>query len=437
MGGSIRGGRDSEALAGVGVACVRVPHQRWNHGCWRLGLLCAGVFGCHRAPVNPVEAEPQKSAAPKRDVSLARGEPTKVACDHPCALNAVCPEGSCARYPRLVTRSLTSCLVADDGSAKCWTSMEPGKPPIVKSIPPDVAPLLSLEGDSESMCGVSRNQRLHCWGEHWGPAFAEPSPLPVASLPANLTVRHFSNHYFLCALLSDDSLHCTKLSTPDARLQFTSSVSFGTDPAVGVAAGLVTCVLRRSGTVTCFGDGVSSQLDAVGKDVALGRRALALSVGARHACAVLEGGRVACWGDNGRGQLGQGSTLWPGNLPLSDGPKDVSLGKTAEAVGISAGDDHNCVWFADGRLKCWGANDEGQLGLGDLSDRGGKPGQMGDALPFVDLGEGARVLSVDAGPSTTCALLVDHHVKCWGFGYTPPNVHGRTATGDQVKTLTL
>jgi E3 ubiquitin-protein ligase HERC3 len=44
------------------------------------------------------------------------------------------------------------------------------------------------------------------------------------------------------------------------------------------------------------------------------------------------------------------------------------------------------------------------------------PGQMGDALPAVDLGTGRTALSVSAGYGYTCALLDDASVKCWGQG---------------------
>ena len=313
----------------------------------------------------------------------------------------------------------------------------PAQPPVVKDVRA-IQPALAAEGDRWSSCALGRDLHLRCWGDGWGPLHVEPTTSPVASLPAELTVRQFSNVGFLCALLSDESMRCTKRFDMEEQLRFASSVHFGSDPAVGVATGLVTCVLRRSGAVKCFGDGVGSDFDVVGMDVDLkGHRALALAAGSRHACAIVEGERVVCWGDNGKGQLGQGNVLWSGNLPLGDGPVEVSLGHTARLAGITANDDHSCVWFADGRVKCWGGNDDGQLGLGDLLPRGDKPGQMGDQLPFVDLGQHAKVTAVDAGPSTTCALFFDHRVKCWGWGYTPANAEGRTPTGEQVSAMAL
>jgi alpha-tubulin suppressor-like RCC1 family protein len=62
---------------------------------------------------------------------------------------------------------------------------------------------------------------------------------------------------------------------------------------------------------------------------------------------------------------------------------------------------------------------------------------MGDQLPFVDLGRDAHVVTVAAGPLSTCALLRDGRVKCWGYGYTPANSDGRTATGDEIPVVPL
>ncbi len=85
-------------------------------------------------------------------------------------------------------------------------------------------------------------------------------------------------------------------------------------------------------------------------------------------------------------------------------------------VQIVAGDDHTCVLRADGTVKCWGANPYGELGLGDVADRGDGPGEeMGARLLAVDLGSGRRARVLSAGARHTCALLDDGEVKCWGL----------------------
>ncbi|HET9234472.1 MAG TPA: DUF4215 domain-containing protein, partial [Candidatus Eisenbacteria bacterium] len=76
--------------------------------------------------------------------------------------------------------------------------------------------------------------------------------------------------------------------------------------------------------------------------------------------------------------------------------------------------DHSCALLGGTQVKCWGWNDAGALGLGDTFDRGATPSQMGDGLPFVDLGSGRSARDLYAGDGYSCALLDDGSVKCWG-----------------------
>ena len=91
---------------------------------------------------------------------------------------------------------------------------------------------------------------------------------------------------------------------------------------------------------------------------------------------------------------------------------DLGTGRTAKA--ISAGGSFSCALLDNGFIKCWGHNSYGQLGLGDRSNRGGSANEMGDNLPAVSLGTGRTVKSISSGAYHTCALLDDGSVKCWG-----------------------
>jgi len=341
------------------------------------------------------------------------------------------------RTAHLVTRSLNTCLAREDGSGVCWTKLDERTPVAIQEVS-GIGPVLEVQGDAMSTCALLRDGHLSCWGEHLGESAKAPSGAPVASLPQHLTVKQFSSHYFTCALLSDESLRCANPPQQGVALHFGEPLSFGEDPPVGVSAGLLTCVLRRSGSVVCFGEGESNHFDRQERVIDLrGRRATALASGEYHACAVLEGERVVCWRDVQKRLIAQSKPYWAGAPSSSTGPVEVPLGKVARIRGINAGDHHTCVWFEDGKLKCWGDNDSGQLGLGDLRSRGTEPGQMGDQLPFVDVGRDARVVTVATGPNTTCALLSDGRIKCWGYAYTPANSEGRTPTGDQIPVIPL
>lgn len=107
-----------------------------------------------------------------------------------------------------------------------------------------------------------------------------------------------------------------------------------------------------------------------------------------HTCAVLDNDSVKCWGDNGVGQLGLGDQITRSDNAdeVGDALPVVNLGTGRTAKDITANERDTCALLDNNSLKCWGFNRFGQLGLGDTSDRGDDPNEMGDALPTVDLG---------------------------------------------------
>ena len=80
--------------------------------------------------------------------------------------------------------------------------------------------------------------------------------------------------------------------------------------------------------------------------------------GRSHTCAVLASGAVQCWGINNIGQLGNGSTT------NSSTPVSVIDNGNINAIAVSAGDDHTCAVLASGTVQCWGYNGSGNLGNG-------------------------------------------------------------------------
>ncbi len=153
-----------------------------------------------------------------------------------------------------------------------------------------------------------------------------------------------------------------------------------------------------------------------------------VSMGWLSTCAVFHGG-VKCWGEgNEFGVLGQGDTLARGSLAAPEPPIDeipfVDLG-TDVPVRAVVPDTMACVLFEDGRMKCWGGSEAGVPGVSS-EPLGDEPGEMGAALPYVDLGKGARVVNFDLSGGTACAVLDDGRLKCWGEN----NDQGRLGLGD-------
>lgn len=132
-------------------------------------------------------------------------------------------------------------------------------------------------------------------------------------------------------------------------------------------------------------------------------------------------GEVTCWGDNQYGQLGRGSVVQL-NAPLlaNNSIAPIDLGSSAsgalKAIDISAGFEHSCAILENGSIKCWGSNGSGQLGTATTGNLGDASGEMGNALPVVAVAGGSAV-SISAGSSHTCASFSDGKARCWGDNF--------------------
>ncbi len=155
-------------------------------------------------------------------------------------------------------------------------------------------------------------------------------------------------------------------------------------------------------------------------------------VGGYHTCARLDGannGKVKCWGANQYGQLGRANTAPVGNgsgNPSVSASSTLDLGAGRTAVEIEAGTNHTCVRLDNGQVKCWGLNDFGQLGYNSNINLSDEAGELPSQLPPVPLGAGRTALQLALGVSTTCARLDDGTVKCWGSNESGVPAQGTT-----------
>lgn len=191
------------------------------------------------------------------------------------------------------------------------------------------------------------------------------------------------------------------------------------------------CALRGSGGAVCWGHNYSGVLgyghtDEIGDDetpASAGDILLSnvdtIAAGAGHTCA-LAGGDVFCWGSNNAGQLGYGDpmTTPEGETPTARGP--VPLDGTV--VELSAGQSHTCARMDSGEVTCWGSNAQGQLGTGN-------PDSIGDDEPASAAGPidlGGNAVDIDTFWDSSCAVLDDGGVRCWGS-----NNSGVLGNGDE------
>ena len=122
-----------------------------------------------------------------------------------------------------------------------------------------------------------------------------------------------------------------------------------------------------------------------------------ISMGWYHSCALKNDGRVYCWGLNDEGQLGNGSTT-DSNIPI----QVSSLDKIQV---ISANWVHSCALKNDGSAYCWGPNTGGELGNGSNTSSN---------IP-VKVSNLSEIQAISTGMNHSCALKNDGSVYCWGY----------------------
>ncbi|MFA7542328.1 MAG: hypothetical protein WCZ02_09625, partial [Lysobacterales bacterium] len=157
--------------------------------------------------------------------------------------------------------------------------------------------------------------------------------------------------------------------------------------------------------------------------VGLSSGVVRLAAGHYHSCAQLGTGTVQCWGEDYNGQLGNGGE--------SHGqPTATPVQGLAGVLAIAAGHHHSCAVVAGGTLKCWGANSQGQAGVGETSL------PTFGRLPVAVQGLGSGVVALGAGGEHTCALTSAGAVKCWGRNTSAQLGDGSSARRQAPVTVT-
>ncbi len=240
--------------------------------------------------------------------------------------------------------------------------------------------------------------------------------VPIAAaatpLPTMRAIAVGTNH--TCALTSTGGVKCWG-SNRSGQLGDGSTYDRHTPvDVVGLTSGVVaiaageasTCAITRSGAVKCWGDNGWGRLGngtSANSSVPVGVMGLAsgmsaVAVGLKHACALTSGGGVKCWGSLNRDDTNNARTT----------PVDA-YGVTSGIRAIAAGYYHTCALTGGGGAKCWGSNDSGLLGNGTTT---------ASSIPVDVVGLTSEVTAIAAGRQHTCVLTSRGSMKCWGDNYT-------------------
>ena len=277
-------------------------------------------------------------------------------------------DGDDPRVERLTSVGLVTCAHLEGGDLRCWGGDErmPRVPTIQGAKPVSAA--------DDHACGVRGDGSVLCSGSNQygqlGRDGDEP-PRAVAGLPPVTQVAVAEG--FSCALDREGGVWCWgsnrfgQLGGP--ALPPVNTIAHQVpevSDAVGVlAAGGHACARIRNGTARCWGRANRGQLGtgAVADVVAPAPvgdldHIEQLAIGDWSGCAVLQDGKLWCWGDD---TLGQTSAARRMTEPQPD-PLRVDPG--ARVRDVAVGTFHTCVLIGDRDVRCWGAGADGQLGPG-------------------------------------------------------------------------
>jgi alpha-tubulin suppressor-like RCC1 family protein len=350
------------------------------------------------------------------------------------------PVSSITTATRVLAGDEYACALLGDGTARCWGLGDSGQrgdgsfgtfalePVAVGGLTGAVA----LATGYGHTCALLADATMRCWGENrqgqlGNGTTADPgtaNPVPVSGITG--ATAFTTGAYHTCARLGNGTLRCWGRN--DGRLGNGTYADSSTPvPVSGITTAVVvsgggahTCAVLSDGTVQCWGDNQYGQL---GDGTTTSRTtpvpvggitgAVAISTGWDHTCALLGDGSVQCWGDNEFGQLGDGTTT------RKTTPVPVS-GITG-AVAVTAGWwHHSCALLGDGTVRCWGANEWGQLGNETTT---------GSLSPVTMSGTGVTWTSSD-----TAVATIDASGRATGVGAGTTTITGTDFSGASAST---
>lgn len=311
-------------------------------------------------------------------------------------------------------------------------------------------------------CALFNTGKVKCWGANSegqlgdGTYQSRNTPAEVPGLENVTAIAAGGGH--TCALLATGEVKCFganyygQLGDGTTDKRWTPTPVSGLTDAVSISAGDEhTCAITRENKARCWGKNLYSRIGSGTNErifktpvdvIDLGGNPLSMAPGNEHTCALVEGGRVQCWGHNNYGQVGAEDTRKSPKVPtdvagLESGAKSVSTGfSTSCAVteknsvlcwgwiglydyfkspqeidemrknmtAVAVGGDHICGLTSDGTVKCLGENNYGQLGDGTT-----------EAVYYAKEVKGVEnVKSITANSNYTCTLTGDERVFCWG-----------------------
>jgi alpha-tubulin suppressor-like RCC1 family protein len=326
-------------------------------------------------------------------------------------------------WSQIVGSAGSTCGIRADASLWCWGSDYFGELGIggggeIRTTPVRVGTSTgwtTVSGYDSSSCGVL-NGGLYCWGSNGegqlgdGTVNTQNRPERIGSAADWASVDMGKQH--ACGTRTDGTLWCWGSNYRGALGDGTTldhhtpeQVGTGTDWSSITSGWFFSCATRTDGTLWCWGaDDIGQLGDGGGLDktspveVAGGATDWsAVTAGVFHACGLHTDGSLWCWGANKQGQLGVGKQTFTSGVPV---PVDPHVDWST----VSTYYEHTCATRPDGTAWCWGRNVLGDLGDG-VGQRRFRPQQVGAATQWK---------SIDAAAAFSCGTYRNGDGWCWG-----------------------
>jgi alpha-tubulin suppressor-like RCC1 family protein len=338
-----------------------------------------------------------------------------------------------------------ACGILTNGSAVCWGNNRFGQLGRGNNISSNTPVFVSggysfteiYGGKKDTFCGLIINGSAVCWGGGIGGPLGDGTEKYYSDVPVfvsgNYEYSSISlNSFTSCGVLTNGSGVCWGgtaqfggLGDGKAHHAHSPVFVFGDYNFSSIVMDdWTSCGLLVNGSAVCWGSNILGELgqgnDNKNSDsqipvfVAGGYKFKQIVSEFGSFCGLIEDGRVACWGSNGAGQLGDGT-----NKSHSSSPVIVS--QETNFKSITAATSSSCGLLGNGSAVCWGANYGGVLGDGTNTDSN---------VPVFVKG-GYTFSSLSGGGYTFCGILVNGSAVCWGR-----NNYGQLGDGTNVDSST-
>jgi alpha-tubulin suppressor-like RCC1 family protein len=375
---------------------------------------CKALTCAHQGTVVEL-ADPDDRPRSEHDCHAMRCTPTGpaevVAPWQACRGGGACTsEGACVKIAGLATGDHHGCLWFEDGTVRCfglddWGELGgvPDAMPQRTAAPlPFVKDVIQLSANDAQSCALRRDGSVLCWGNNGDDGYkaklAKRGPVMATIEKLGPATQISATSRQSCALHSEGVISCWDSASWRPVL-----IGKPRRPVAKLVVGPNgVCGVLDDQSVQCFRTRFEEDPSArsVLPDAAKLHGVRSLALGRVHACAVLAGGEVHCWGTDMNGEVNPKSgNGW--NRPWIAPTKLEGL-PPAEAVAVAF--RHSCAILADQRVMCWGMPDDGE-GLGLLR-----------TLPI-------RARAIGLSYESGCALATEGTAQCWGS-----DVFGRTTS---------